>query len=334
MAYTKTKYNDIDLMLKGNRSVGAKDDVIGYFQKAYVDLGGPPVKTSSGAIRPMLVDKAFGTQTKNGLLVFQEACGIPTTGVLDQKTYFYLDWSVFGVLNGAWSHAKVSGNSMGAGGPAIIRGNDGYAYNGLVIQFDGKPFLVPVNSQGASRESSRLSRVNEARIGKLLGYNGSVLRSQVGSDNDSSHSHARSGDDMGDQNKNRIIEGDEMLMLKASWDYYYMRAIALGEKPVKHTYVAKRIHNHNILKTYTVYSIGHDLLTSEVLGNLRYPGEKRELMFPGKRYFKDMARTWSPNRGFLVRPGDVKALSGSFHAAPFHLHTDSIWGAPAHGGPF
>lgn len=326
MVYVKTRYQDLDLVLKADRKIGVKNDaVVRYFQQAYVDLHGPQVKTSSGKIQPMIVDGSFGPQTENGLLAFQEACHIPRTGVFDQVTQNELDWRVYGELNGAWTHASVSHDNMGEGGPAIVRGSDGKAYNGLVVSEH-----VPVNSQGASRESSRLSRVNEARLGFGLGFNGSVLRFARGTTSNSSHSEARAGDDMGDQNANRIIDGNEMVLLKGSWDYYIWRSVGLGDKPQKYIYQSKNLQT-GIVSTHSVYYVGRDRLTTMVLGNLRYPGGP--LMFPGFTYYRDVAVTWSPNRGGNLAPGQFAQMSTTVHTAPFHLHSDCIWGAP-HGSPF
>lgn len=330
MAYAPTKYNDVDLALKADRFMGAKKDpAVLCFQQEYIDLGGPPVKTAGGRLLPLVADGDFGTQTQNALLVFQEACGLQRTGALDQLTMFQADWRVYGEINGSWKHAKARVDRMNEGGPAI-KAVGGWAFNGLV-----QSVMVPVDDQGCSREQRHLSDVLEAKNHRSLGFEGSVLRLQRGTSRNSTHGEARAGDDSGDQNKDRRVDAIEMLLMKNNWDYLYMRTVG-PFSPVAGSYTSKSLATGKLVTVQT-HRMGRDGLTSQVLGNLKYPDGT--LMFPGYRLKKDVAQTWAPNRGTHangtpVKPGDIKQLDATVHTAPFHHHTDCAFMWAPYGSPF
>ena len=314
MGYSPTRYStatatDIDLMFKLERAEQSSkyDDAVWCFQQEYVDLNGPPVKDSKGRLKPLTVDGQRGPQTVNAEAVFQEAAGLPRSGKLDIFTMNDADWRVFGLDGRSWKPCSLTTTNIKPGGPAIVKGHNQYL----------RP-LVRVNSIGLTREGQRLSDVLEAKYRRSLGWEGAVNRNQVGTSSLSRHALGVAGDDMGDQDKDRIIEPDEILMLDQNWDYLYERAQWF---PAVRMTMQQEIDGVTQTRDFTFR--GRDRLVTMVLGNLKYPSGK--LIFPGYVYRRDVSWTAARNT--------PKQLTAQTHVAPFHHHTDCAPGAPF-GSPF
>lgn len=293
MSYKPTRYADIDLMLKTDRAMSSTfDAVVQYAQQALNDLG----------IKPGLkVDGKFGPKTRAGVQMFQEACGLPVTGILDQMTYDQLDWRVYGELNGSWTPCPVTVTNVSPRGPAIVKG-----FNKYVVP------PLRVNIVGACREGQHLSDVQEAFVGRALGHEGAVDRNTAFGKR-SRHALSIAGDDMGDQNSDRIVDASEILQRKAAWDYLVMRAQGFRAE----SYILTTIDT----RESTSYR-GRDRLSILTLGNLKVNGKP---IFPELRAMRDVS--WSAVRN------TPKGLSTTIHVAPFHLHSDCLPGAPE-GSPW
>lgn len=311
MSYAPTKYDDVDLALKATRgpmASGAKPDpVVKYAQTALNDLG-----STSNNGKPLNPDGRFGPKTTESVLHFQEASDIPRTGIMNQDFFDQLDWRVFGDINGSWTHFKTSKPSTCAGCRAYIVVK-GMAYNRYL-----QP-LTPVNSLGLTREGQRLSDVIEAFAGKALGAEGAVDRNTAGGKVLSRHALGLAGDDMGDQDKDRIVEPDEIAFLKAMWDYLFMRAQGFEAEMFTLRYRLPGAVRDTVTRTAWR---GRDRLCTMVLGNLATPAG---YIFPTYARRKDTS--WTAVRN------TPKSLSSTIHVAPFHLHTDCLPGAP-YGSPF
>jgi hypothetical protein len=134
----------------------------------------------------------------------------------------------------------------------------------------------------------------------------------------SRHALGLAGDDMGDQNANRLIEGSEMALMKACWDYLFTRAQGWNANLLNYHYV-----QNGATHTLNMAWRGPDLLVTMVLGNLRYPAGN--LIFPKNTAGHDVS--WTAVRN------TPKSLESTVHVAPFHHHTDAAIGAP-NGSPF
>lgn len=297
MTYTPTRYGDVDLRLKADRAPGGKfDPVVSYVQRALNDLGYTPA---------LKVDGLYGNKTRAAVAKFRAACKLPAGG-MDQPFYDELDWRVYGELNGAWHPAPVWLTNVNPGGPAIVKGRN---------ELTGEV----VNTIGLAREGQRLSDVGEAFVGRALGYEGAVRRNQVGSSIPSRHWMGLAGDDMGDQNTDRIIDDHEKKLLASLRDYYFLRAQGF---PAVAQNLVYELPGQAARTVKTAWR-GRDRLCTLVLGNLQY-GDGT-LMFPGLTRNRDCS--WTAVRN------TYKALTTTHHVSPFHLHTDCLTGAP-YGSPF
>lgn len=306
MAYTPSRYNDADLLTKAERSPSTTvDPTVKYGQQALNDLG-----STDDRGRPLVVDGQFGNRTKASLLKFQEACGIARTGIFDHLTWYHLDWRNYG----GWTHHPAKTSNLIPYGPAIVS-VEGWAYNEIL-----RP-LTPVNAKGMTREGQRLSDVREAFCRRALGHEGAVRRNQVGSTgNDSRHWAGLADDDMGDQDKDRVVELDEILLARAWWDLMLFRA-QLGPGYEEY-HLHRRIPGETVDRVDTTGCRGLDRLSVAVLGNREVDGRR---IFPDRTVNRDVS--WSARRN------TPKTLTGTAHVWPFHAHFDCRPGAPA-GSPF
>lgn len=330
MAYAPTKYstatqNDIDLAFKAPRLTQSTkyDDAVWCFQSEYRDLGGPPVKTGAGVVKPIIIDGKLGPQTVNALLRYQEAAGLPRTGKLDVATMNDADWRVYGLDGKSWSHFKTKLSQTGAGGRAYVSVG-GYAYNMYVCDRTGK-LILPVNANGLAREGQRKTDVNEATVRRSLGYEGAVNRPPVGGDPDelSWHALALAGDDMADQDKDRIIDPDELILMNNLRNYNFLRAQALGSGPQDYEYREILVIHNGVMSRKNVSNRGLDREVNIVVGNKRLPDGR--WMEPALAHNKDIS--WNAVRNTW------KGSTRTVHVAPFHLHENVAPGAPF-GSPF
>jgi len=313
---TRTRWDNLDLIIKPVIATGAStakaDPYTRYFQSVYVALGGPPVKTGGGALKPLTVDGQPGPQTRNAAIAYMKANGLTTTGQLDQQLWYYLDWQAYNLFGDRWKPCGLTVTSMGNGGPAISKG-----HNGIIVS----P-LVRVNIRGLALEGQRYCDVRSAFLGEALGQGRAVLRFARGTSIWSWHGKTWAGDEMGDEDGDKVIEEHEKRLMRALFDYLVQRANLVGPA-IAAKYTEKRPDDLTRTQVQTVTRRGVDLMSTIVCGNLRYADGKK--MWPEFRLNRDVS--WSAGRN------STKDSDRKVHVSPFHLHANGWIGAPV-ANPF
>lgn len=309
----ETRWQNRDLIIKPDVACGASsaraDLNTLYFQKAYHHMGGPPVKTGAGIVRPIIQDGKPGPQTRNAVLAFQKALKLSQTGNLDQWTWFRLDWITYNLFGDRWTPCSLNTTSMGPGGPAIRKG-----HNGIILS----PALR-VNNRGMNLHAQRGTDVCSVFLHLLLGQGRAVLRNARGTDVYSRHAKSLARDQMGDYDSDRVVEEHEKRQLRALVDYMLQRANLLGQAGYGyHGTIEVDPNDSTETTTSQVEHRGVDLLSVLVIGNLRYTDGTK--MFP--QFIANRDVSWSARRNTL------KQLSGTVHVSPFHEHLDFGWNVP------